>query len=315
MKLRNRLKNRDRVVVVVSMASTLLLAGAFDSTARACSQIAPGIFSRTVWPAEPEPLPTNARPVVTYLVAGPLEIAALGDDLALLDADGTEVEASIVGDGSHFQIRPTAPLLPNHGYQIADRRAVPCGAGQVTCEQSLGPQAFASFTTGAGPDTNAPAFAGVSSIAAADHLTCDNGACCGSYDVHLVNVSWPPASDDVANADVRYNVYRREGTSLKLVAGFVQGTEMIGVRTCSGTWGAPEVKPGFYVVRAVDGAGNEDSNTIERQVGELCSSGCSVGGGGPPGWPLASLAALLLAGAVGRRSGPVLRARRRPPSR
>jgi hypothetical protein len=286
----------------------------FSGSAHACSIAAPGIASRSVWPGPEQAVPTNARIVVRYNMTGsPLNIPAFGQDLQLLDADGSQVSATMEVLGTAVVIRAGAGLLPNHAYQLADRRTIPCsGIGLDPCPLAADPQVFASFTTSAGVDTAPPAFGGLTNIGAASHLTCNSDACCGTYDYYVIQAGWAAASDDVAGGDVRYNLYRREGSSLILVSELAEGTSTSGTAVCSGTVGGLPFVRGDYVVRAVDWAGNEDSNLATRHLDDPCGSGAACAIGGSPLPPdrspwLVAAAALSAAGVgIARR-----RARRR----
>jgi hypothetical protein len=201
------------------------------------------------------------------------EVPALGSDVALLDADGSPVAASIEVIGSRVVLQPSAALLPNHGYQIADRRTVPCDHNQKGCALTDEPRAFASFTTGTAADTKAPMFSGVASMVIGRRETCDNSGCCGPYDEVPVVLSWHPGSDDLAGGDLRYNVYYRRDSdpaTVSPVATLVEGTAFFGFQTCSvgvvaarSVTAAPiETAPGTYMIRAVDWGGNEESNSV-----------------------------------------------------
>src|SRR5687767_3548236 len=97
MKLRGDRGDRDRVVLVAGIASTLLLALLFEPSARACSAPPSGLYARTVWPGVAESVPTNVRPIVTYWFEASFSFPGPppGEDLVLLDADGTQIAASI----------------------------------------------------------------------------------------------------------------------------------------------------------------------------------------------------------------------------
>jgi hypothetical protein len=309
-------KGRRRFAVVVlagSFALPALLVAGVPSPAHACSPVPGGIHSRTVWPGDGN-LPTNTRVVVSYGVgSSDGAIPAIGPDLTLLDADGSTVAITTEVSGTAVVIRPNAPLLPNHGYQIADRRAVPCGIGfPAGCELAAAPAVFASFTTGATADDAAPTFAGLSGYHIGDRSSCQTaGSCCSVYDINYVDLMWPAAADDIAGADVRYNVYRRDrSTAPALVATRISGTTLSGAAVCSGHWGGPELPAGFYMVRAVDWAGNEDANAQEVHIGDACAGGgvfsCSVDNAPPPAtWPIAAtIAAGMLVVIFGARIRP-----------
>jgi hypothetical protein len=130
--------------------------------------------------------------------------------------------------------------------------------------------------------------------------------------MHMVDLLWSAAADDVAGADVRYNLYRRESTGLTPVATRVAGTQLTGAAVCSGTWGGTNLPAGTYIVRAVDWAGNEDTNNVPLELGNPCRGttpgtststrpqGCAAAGGGPRtssgAAAIAAAAVLLLAG-------------------
>jgi hypothetical protein len=271
------------IVVTTIMAAAVMISR--ESAVEACGNLpGPGILARSVWPggADQHP-PINARFVVSYQLRATFpgdEVPPLGPDVALLDGDGTPVAASIEVVGSQVVLQPSTALLPNHPYQIADRRTVPCDHNQNGCALTNEPRVFASFTTGATADTTPPIFAGVTSIAADQRETCDNTACCGPFDNVPVGLSWRAGSDDLAGDQLRYNVYfrpAREPATVSLIAGLIEGAELRGFQTCSGT---PigyipqrvETAPGTYTVRAVDWAGNEESSSAGQVLGDVCSS-------------------------------------------
>ena len=291
------------VGIAVGLTALSWLPG-FPRPARGCSTIGPGINTRSTWPGPDSAIPTNARFVVSYFPGGS-GVPTFGPDLMLLDADGTQIPTTMEGGGSSVVIRASGDLLPNHGYQLADRRTIPCNAITGDCALAATPQVFASFTTGPGADTVAPTFAGVTGVAVANHLTCNSDACCGTYDAYVAEASWAAGSDDLAGSDIRYNVYR--GSSLTLVAALVPGTSTSGTRICSGSFGDGAFQPGDYVVRAVDWAGNEDTNVAARHLDDPCNSGggCSLAASPPPSdrssW-LSLVAMAIVAGRLRRRA-------------
>lgn len=284
-------RNRDRNVRLASLAAVALFAGPLgpEVTAYACGSLPLGIQQRTVWPG-PDGVPTNARLLVSYQAAAYAPTPALGSDVVLLDG-GREVPIA-PPSGNPAVLLPMSPLLANHTYELADRRTVPCLVTDGTCSFAPSPQVFSTFTTGAGPDTTAPTFGGIQAVSIGARERCDGSSCCGPYDLYRVTLRWDTAMDDVAGTRVVYRVYRRDGAVLSLVADRVPGTTFTGVAYCSGwvwaAWGHA-LPPGSYVVRAVDGAGNEDANTFEREVPDPCTDrgptdsgstdrGCAIGG-------------------------------------
>ena len=276
---------RSSVCISLAAIAAALLVSAPGPT-HACSVRGPGIFGRTVWPAPGANPPINARFYVSYLLggnSGGSAIPPIGPDVALLDDDGTPVATSTEVVGSHVIIRPTAALLPNRPYKVTDHRLIPCEPTQGECPLTAAPQVIATFTTGAAADTEAPNFTGLTGATFLERTTCDSSACCGPYDLYSVEFSWSSGKDNTAGGDLRYNVYRREGGAL--VVGLVEGLTAVGVQTCSGGFPSPgrlELPPGTYVVRAVDWAGNEDSNDVAKRIGAACSDhdvhACAVSG-------------------------------------
>lgn len=298
------MKNCVRIVIGLTAVSWLM---GVSPSARACSPAQPGIFSRTVWPGGTQSIPTNSRLVITYgAISNAIPVPTFGGDVLLLDSAGSAVSITVHVDGNEVVVLPDGGLLPNNAYQLADQRTVPCNATTAGgCALTAAPAVFASFTTGPGPDSAAPVFAGVSGVNVGLHDTCAGSSCCGPYDLYRVDVTWAAASDDVAGGDVRYNVYRRDGSSLMPVASLAQGTDLSGSRICSGNVGAG-LEPGDYVVRAVDWAGNEDTNVAARHLGDPCNAGgCSVAASPPPSdrslW-LTLAAMAIVAGRLRRRA-------------
>ena len=98
--------------------------------------------------------------------------------------------------------------------------------------------------------------------------------------------SWDGASDDFSTATVRYNVYADDALVVPMTS---QGA--VGFQLCSGQLSGTgpfadfEGGSGKYRVRAVDLAGNEDTNNVTQEVTVSCGSGsgcaCVTAGGSP----------------------------------
>jgi hypothetical protein len=124
---------------------------------------------------------------------------------------------------------------------------VPCGAfGQAPCD--VGEiTVFASFKTGVDPDTTPPDFAGLSSPEAGGFDNCTSSSCCGHYLIRRFRMTWPSASD--------------------AGLGWI-GALYLGMAVYCSVGNPPDdqsligVQDGSYSVRAVDWAGNEDSNAV-----------------------------------------------------
>lgn len=278
------------VFLVGAIGAVLVL----PARARACSPPHQGILAREPWPSDgATSVPTNARIVVRYigdmtLVSSP--DAVLGGDLELAPADGPALRTH----REVFEIDPMetvvvlrADLAPSTSYVVRDRRAqIPCGEPASACRLTE-PTVFATFTTGAGPDTAPPAFAGLSRISRPEKREClSPGGCCQltrSLNYHL---EWQPATDEVATGSLRYNVYDARDLT-KPIRRYVEGTTHHDGKLCS-IEGATLPEPvDDYVVRAVDWAGNEDKNTEALSSNASCAAVYALPDPGPvrPGQP------------------------------
>jgi hypothetical protein len=305
----------DRSVAIVSslsvVAALTAMFGAAERIANACGVTQAGIQARSVWPSEDKTVPTNARLFVTYASSAE-GLADLGSDLALLDGDGTAIPATVeVVEGSVL-LKPHADLLPNHAYQLADRRTVPCAAaGTDACAPTNATTPFATITTGPGPDRTPPSFGGLAATSPQPDAICGGDTCCG----HVVPIKfdWTNGTDDVAGVDVRYDVFEQDGAMLVPVARLLPLDGFHGAQVCDGSWGGPDIGPGNYVVRAVDYAGNEDQNLIAHGFSDQCFTDSLIPACEVAGAPPVSGAPILLGAAVFAFGGGLLAcARRRP---
>lgn len=251
--------------------------------ASACSPSPLGIHQRSSYPASGAVgVPTNTRIVVTYdwsdnFTQPPL---APGLGVTLRKSGGPAVPASVSTlmtspsaspRKRHLLIDLQVALEANTAYEIVDHHPViPCYPQSDTICESAGVTVFATFTTGAGPDTVAPRFDGLKAVSGREMPTiCESSACCGPYVSRELTLEWDAATDEGANDAVAYNIYRDGALYIPLVA----GSTLAGVQSCvGGSSQGPPLPPGTYVVRAVDWAGNEDMNSSVREVSDLCAS-------------------------------------------
>jgi hypothetical protein len=205
----------------------------------------------------------------------------LGSDVALRTAEGQPVDVTIEAVAGYFVVRPTAPLLPGHGYELTDLRTVPCtDTGLNECALLQTPQVFASFITADVADDMPPDFQGLLSVAVSPKVDSAGDSCLGPHSEFPVTLSWSLAMDGAAGADVRYNVYRQTGATpptLALEAGLVNGTMLMGSISCTS---ANLLVPGTYAVHAVDWAGNEDANKALTILVDPCANQVPQGGAG-----------------------------------
>jgi hypothetical protein len=163
-----------------------------------------------------------------------------------------------------YVVSPTAPLAPATSYEIASKVKPSCDIDCVSASYEL----LGTFTTGSGPDTTPPTFAGANAVKVFDAVICDNTACCGPYTGIPVQVDIGSATDESGVA--AYYIYV-DGQRVS-----VYGTR--GLAICSGSisgGGAVDwvnAQSGRYVVHAVDLAGNEDTNDFGAQVALDCAA-------------------------------------------
>ena len=106
-----------------------------------------------------------------------------------------------------------------------------------------------SATTLTPPDTTAPGFDGVSSVAAASSTA--------------LNLSWSAAEDNITTpSDIVYNIYMSTSSGGENLA-TPSATTGAGVTSYSVTGLSPDTTY-YFIVRAKDEVGNIDSNSVER---------------------------------------------------
>jgi hypothetical protein len=315
--------------------SALVLAAAAPflapAPAHACSPLV-GLHGRRVFPPDGSTaVPTNARPVVSYShgirwfpdAEADAGVAELGSDLQLRRKGGDPVSVTtrVVRTGltaslreMAFVLAPRQPLVPAAEYELVDQRTTfPCGQTRQTPCQLSGPTVFTTFTTGAGPDSTAPALAGRGAVASQDPIFCESSACCGPYASLPYRATWPAAGGNDAGRAL-YNLY--SGADPNPVAGLIATTD-VRLQVRCGPGGDPNrlgVQPGPLRVSAVDWAGNEGPPLDIGVTGNPCPL---VPGGGGCSYAAAhdtaagALAAPALAGALAliviairRRRGP-----------
>jgi uncharacterized protein (TIGR03382 family) len=236
----------------VAVALPVVLAVVLDPVASpreaaACSLSPPGIHARTTYPADGATgVPTNTQPRFAYD--------------ATIEPSGTTALRLAGGEPVAWD----APLAPDTTYEIVSDVVVPCTTEQFQETECLGEeQVLATFTTGNQADETPPAFPGLAELTSS-YFYDERESCDGPFAGVWINLSWQAAGDDGPADGIRYRIYA--GGQLQ---GSVTGTSAIGIAFCDGLntgeglsapdfWGVA----GDYVVRAVDGAGNEESNDV-----------------------------------------------------
>ncbi|HET7504148.1 MAG TPA: Ig-like domain-containing protein [Kofleriaceae bacterium] len=262
-------------------ASAIVCCVLWPPRAHACEP-STGIADRDILPVDGSTnVPINVRLALSYYgYSGAADLA----DVQLQPIGGQPVAVTAQrGITNHPSrslvfIRPTAALAANTTFQILTRiPTVPCGS--ASCVSSTYSVAT-TFTTGSGPDTVAPMYAGLSSVSTSEEI-CDSSACCGPDRAVHYNFPLGTPTDDVAYAGV--NLYR-VGTGL-----VAELTHLSGFELCSGqpSGGGPigdfMAPTGIFYAHAVDLAGNEDSNMQLVAVPVTCAGGRDGPGSSSPG--------------------------------
>jgi hypothetical protein len=170
--------------------------------------------------------------------------------------NGTNVQLGVVGGSAvgatvtyhaplnEIRILPTAALGNTAGPSIAHRVLIGPGVMSST-GISAGPTQFFDFNVVSSADDARPAFGGLDTV---DNATQTS-----------LQLNWAPEATDVVSFD-HYDIFLATTT----------GTEDLTVRHTFTTGTSPFVVGGltantqyFFIVRAVDAAGNNDGNTVE----------------------------------------------------
>lgn len=283
-------------------ASAIICCVLWPPPAHACSP-PQAIGSRDILPGDGATnVPTNVRVALEYHGSSSspelaeVQIQPVGGQPVAVTAD-----RGLTNHRFRFLVfvRPTAPLAANTTFQILTRvPSVPCGSEPCTTTTF---SVAATFTTGSGPDTVPPTYAGLAGVTASKQI-CDSDACCGPDRVISYGFDRGTPTDDVAYAGVK--LYR-------VGSGLVSElTSLSGFELCSGqpSGGGPSgdftAPVGTFYAHAVDLAGNEDSNmqlvTVPLTCGDAgnddggSGAGCSSSVAPYSGPPLMVLALVLL---------------------
>jgi hypothetical protein len=168
---------------------------------------------------------------------------------------------------------------------------------QSECQQ-VAPHVVASLTTGSRVDTLPPSFAGLASIEVSPTSLYE--APCAVGKAFHVTLHWEAATDDLSPT-VTYTVYNANANGNVRIQSFLSGTSLTGIVSCplcsvdapvcpstgvlpygepfSGDGFLPSVGP--FIVRAVDRAGNEDTNAVVMALPSLCPGSMGVDAGAP----------------------------------
>lgn len=254
---------RLRLSVVAVLLGALSLGT--GRLARACSGGTTSINARAVLPADGTTgVPLNARILVRYSptvapIAPPAPNIRVrpqgGEPIALVQTAGMAPGLTLA--------RPDANLLPNTVYEILDSILVPClGLECVAGDHRV----VATFTTGASVDTTPPVFAGPMGFEVSWSNPLSYPAICTGGQTFAVRLHWTAGTDDLAPT-LTYNVYG--STQTVPVIPLVTGDNVLDYVRCTSRPTGALVGP--IRVRAVDQAGNEDSNLVELVAPNPCA--------------------------------------------
>jgi len=210
-------------------------------------------------------VPTNAQVRLDYygfettglqaVEVRPVGGAALTTTIALLGNAGYPLRQLVV-------VRLQAPLAPQTQYEVR-----------------AGSTVVSTFRTGDGADTMPPTFAGIASVTTSV-TDCADSACCGPNRIAYVHMDWGGVSDDFGTATVRYNVYAGSALVVPMTLDGAVGYQVCsGELTGTGPSGNFQGGSGGYRVRAVDLAGNEDTNNVTQDVMVSCTPQSDGGNG------------------------------------
>ena len=261
----------------VSTVCCLLTLGAVHSAALACSPLPP-LAGQDLFPADgATDVPLNTEVRVHWAGNAVASLDGL-TDIALAGPDGVELAATVEDIAGHQDrsdrwavLRPDAPLAAETEYTIlTPLSSEDCwDPGECLGSERV---AHGTFVTGTEEDLDAPSFAGAGEIRLGSD-SCDDDACCGPYSARFMTLSWDRVPDE---AGILYNIYRA-GAALRPVARYVAGTfiAIVGSGGCSPvpfqtSFREEDIAGASYVVRAVDGAGNEDTNSVVLATGGDC---------------------------------------------
>jgi len=247
---------RWRVMVVAAAVATLLASR--PRAARACSPPGP-LRLGTIWPpGGATAVPANVRFVVTYqgLPSNAEQMAAVLE-LSIRPLGGSATVPVLVRSlagglrsETRVSVQPMSDLAVGQDFELLGRVGPPSSSGFSTIEPT--PVPMLQFRTGLA-DRTAPVFAGASGFSATPDL-CDSTACCGPHNGYNITFTTPTLTEPAILA-----VYPAGGGEILALDRWWSL-----FYPCSGTGQDIELRAGEYVVRAVDEAGNEDSN--DRRV-------------------------------------------------
>jgi hypothetical protein len=267
--------------------------------AHACSGGTSGIFGRQIIPGDGAVgVPLNGQIEVTYTAqaSGPFWNTGLQIRPQNGQALAANVQQVYAGRSSaKFVLRPSTALAADTVYEILDSLIVPCM--QSECQQ-VAPHVVSSLTTGSQVDTLPPSFAGLASIEVSP--TSPYEAPCATGSAFHVTLHWEAGTDDLSPT-VTYAVYNANANGNVRIQSFLSGTSLTGIVTCPlcsvgapvcpstgvSPYGEPFSGDGFvqsvgpFIVRAVDRAGNEDTNAVVMSLPNLCPGSIGVDAGAP----------------------------------
>jgi hypothetical protein len=254
---------------IATFVVALLLALAAPRPAGACSPPGPFNFGGIAPADGATDVPTNTQLRLFFYVS---EMSPAETEIQLRPEAGDPVAVTVTRQGSDVGARvvvvqPDAPLRPQTGYEVRTRFKANCTYDCITTEYA----ALAKFTTGSGPLTTPPAFAGVTG-ATVRTAVCGGDTCCGPYKAVLMSLDWARGSDPTIAG---YHIYR-DGELVSPVG--LPG----GALDCTGRYpfdafnSFPAVS-GRYGVRAVNLAGLEDTNAATVEVTLDCGGVLDAG--------------------------------------
>ncbi|MBU52748.1 MAG: hypothetical protein CL920_29000 [Deltaproteobacteria bacterium] len=272
------------IIRIVSICLFLVLSCGLGRNVRACKLPTSSINSRTTLPVDGmKDVPTNTDILLEYkytLFSGGGGGFSIDETFRLLDAKGKEVTlkkrigaSRTTGYWGRYVVilEPSAELSPNTTYTLSSNLSkLPC-ALPSGCQ----PGDFSkimSFHTGAASDKTPPSFRGIEKLSGCEPASqCRSSACCGPYVQRTFALYWKSSKE--AASSIRYNVYGDGVLFFERISttSFAVTVSLSGTSFTPSSWSVLRSAPQKVTVRAVDMAGNEDTNRNSFDVPKVCS--------------------------------------------
>lgn len=249
--------------------------------AHACNIILKARRSAVVPHDGMQDVPTNTQIRIKYFPIFTNDLLEILRNPIVRPAGGEAIEATIevvlesgapVSDLQHWSpweetwiiVQPREELAPNTTYEILDRFESSCHHRRCISENHA---VVASFTTGAGPDQQAPHLTRITEITTAQHPATSGIACGSDFPYLSARLQWTPADDDRGPDQVQYHVYQDDAL-MRAFIGTPVYEEPLGVCPVNIPGQPLQQQLVHFRLAAVDLAGNQ--SMIEQDIVVQC---------------------------------------------